>query len=69
MWLYNTGTTQFTTNPRIDLEKSSLFLLEGVFALWFDSPTSIRCYVYAKKKVDEITSGSVLLPLNQWVNL
>jgi hypothetical protein len=69
MWINNSGATKFNANPRTGIETSAFFILDGSFALWFDSVSSFRVYVYAKKNVDATSSPSVFLPLNQWVNI
>jgi hypothetical protein len=69
MWIRNEGDHKFTNNPRYGVEKHSFFKLDDSFALWFDSPTSFRVYVYSKSNVDEETSESCFLPLHQWVNI
>lgn len=33
-------------------------LLENVFALWYDSPTSFRVYVFASKDFNEESTNS-----------
>lgn len=33
-------------------------LLENVFALWFDSPTSFRVYIFASKDYNEESTNS-----------
>jgi len=41
-----------------------LLELEESFAIWFDSKTSFRVYVFAKDNEFETFTGSVFLPLN-----
>lgn len=69
MWVNNQGALKYSSNPRYGVETSQFFQLEGCFALWFDSPTSFRVYIYAKNNVDMTVSPSVFLPVNNWVNI
>ena len=43
--------------------------LDEVFAIWYDSPTSFRVYVYAKNNYEEVYSQAVFLPLYDWINI
>ena len=43
--------------------------LDESFALWYDSRTSFRVYVYAKRNYEETFSDPVFLPLFEWVNI
>lgn len=69
MWIKNEGGQTYSTNPRVGRDKHHLIWVEEAFALWFDSQSSFRVYVYSKERHFETFSGSVFLPLNEWVNI
>lgn len=68
-WMKNFGQHSFAKNPLSGREKNHLIKLDEVLAIYYDSPTSFRVYVYAKDNPFETTSDSVFLPLNEWVNI
>ena len=43
--------------------------LDECFAIWYDSLTSFRVYIYAKNNYEEVWSSPVFLPLYEWVNI
>ena len=69
MWIKNEGGHSHSTKQVIGRNDHHLFRLENAFALWWDSPSSFRVYVYTMNKVHEYSTSSVFMPLNQWVNV
>lgn len=65
----NVGGQTFSRSPGIGRNKHHLIHLEEAFAIWFDSKTSFRVYVFAKDNEFETWTDSVFLPLNQWTNI
>lgn len=47
-----------------------IFEIERSFAIWYDSPTSLRVYVFARNDYEEIyTTDRIYVPLNEWINI
>jgi hypothetical protein len=63
MWIKNEGGHRFTTNALEGRDAFHFFELEQSFALWWDSMTSFRVYIYAYRDYYEKSSYSVFLPL------
>ena len=64
LWLKNDGGHAFTTNALDGRDSYHFFRLEESFALWFDSLSSFRVYIYAEQNYYETSSTSVFLPLH-----
>jgi len=64
LWIKNVGGQTYSRSPGIGRNKHHLLELEESFAIWFDSKTSFRVYVFAKDNEFETFTGSVFLPLN-----
>ena len=60
MWFKSSGSHAFSETNQ---ESSSFFKLEKVMALWFNSPSSFRVYIYADKNYQEVVTGSVSIPV------
>jgi hypothetical protein len=69
MWVKSEGGHTYTTKQVIGRNNHHFFRLENAFALWWDSPSSFRVYVYTMLNVNEFSTQSVFMPLNQWVNV
>ena len=67
--MQNFGQHSFSTNPVSGRTKHHLIKVDESFAVWYDSKTSFRIYVYAKNNWEETFSDPVFLPLNDWVNI
>lgn len=50
------GAPTYHDDPLIGRDNSDFFKVEDVFALWFNTKTSFRVYVYALKGYDEFFS-------------
>ena len=68
-WLKNFGQHSYSTNPREGRELHHMIKIDECFAIWYDSKTSFRVYIYAKNNYEELYSSSVFLPLYEWVNI
>lgn len=64
MWVRPTGTHSYSTIEKQGITNQHFFLLEGVFALWWDSPSSFRVYVFASKDYLEESTSSVQVPIH-----
>jgi len=69
MWIKSEGGHANTTKQVLGRDNHHFFRLENAFALWWDSPSSFRVYVYTLLKQDEYSTKSVFMPLNTWVNV
>ena len=70
IWLRNSGTQNFSSDPKKGRTDNHIFEIVDAFAIWFDSPTSLKVYVYAVKDYLEIsTQESIVVPLHEWVNV
>jgi len=65
----STGNHAFSTKELDGISSRHFVLLENVFALWFDSPTSFRIYIFASKDYLEESTSSIMFPLHQWINI
>ena len=65
----NFGQHAFEPNPARGRENNHIFSLDECMALWYDSKTSFRVYVYAKNNFLETYSDPIFLPLNEWINI
>lgn len=65
----NMGAHASEPNPKIGREQNHIFSLDECFALWYDSETSFRVYVYAKTNIFETFSDPVFMPLYEWINI
>jgi hypothetical protein len=68
-WMKNYGSHAFSPNPRIGRDNNHIFRLDDSFALWYDSQTSFRVYVFAKDNWLETYSDPVFLPMHEWINI
>ena len=68
-WMINFGQHSYGQKPNEGRENNHLIKVDEAFAIWYDSPTSFRVYVYARKNYDEVYSSTVFLPLFEWVNI
>lgn len=68
-WMKNFGAHAYQSNPSLGRNQNHIFKLDECFALWYDSKTSFRVYVYARDNFYETYSDPVFLPLNEWVNI
>jgi hypothetical protein len=48
IWMKSSGTHEITTDAK-NWENCNFINLENIFALWFDSPSSFKVYVFATK--------------------
>ena len=64
MWVKNEGGHTYSTKQVIGRNNHHFFRLENVFALWWDSPSSFRVYIYTMLNVNEFSTPSVFMPLN-----
>lgn len=67
--MQNYGGHTFSRSPLEGRTKNHLIKLDDSFAIWYDSKTSFRVYVYAKDNWMETFSDPVFLPLNEWINI
>ena len=65
----NEGIGSFTQNPRNGRDTTHLIKIQETFAIWFDSQTTLRAYVFADDNFREYYSDPIFLPINQWINL
>lgn len=49
MWVRPTGTHGYSTIEREGITNLNFFLLDNVFALWWDSPTSFKVSIFSSK--------------------
>jgi len=49
MWIRSSGTHTYSTIEKEGYTNQHFLLLDGVFALWFDSPASFRVFIFAQK--------------------
>ena len=68
-WLKNFGQHSFSETPIEGRQQHHMLKINECFAIWYDSPTSFRVYIYAKNDYEEVYSQSVFLPLFEWVNI
>ena len=68
-WLKNEGIGTYSKNPKTGRDSTHLIKVEETFALWFDSQTTLRAYVYADANHFEYFSDPIFLPVDQWINL
>jgi len=67
--MQNFGQHSFSTNPAEGRDKHHMLKIDDVFAVWYDSRTSFRVYVFAKQNYEETYSDPIFLPLYEWVNI
>jgi hypothetical protein len=60
----STGNHAFSTKELEGTSNQHFVLLENVFALWFDSPTSFRVYIFASKDYFEESTSSISFPIH-----
>ena len=68
-WLINFGQHSYSETPIEGRTSNHMLKMEECFAIWYDSPTSFRVYIYAKNNYEEVYSPPVFLPLFEWVNI
>ena len=67
MWIKSEGGHDYSTKQVIGRDNHHFFRLENSFALWWDSPSSFRVYIYTLRHKDEFSTKSIFMPLNTWV--
>ena len=67
-WIKNEGIGTYSKNPKTGRDTTHLIKVEETFALWFDSQTTLRAYVYADANHFEYFSDPIFLPVDQWIN-
>ena len=68
-WMKNFGQHSFDSDPTRGREDNHFIRLDESFALWYDSRTSFRIYIYARDNFEETFSDAVFLPLYEWINI
>jgi hypothetical protein len=69
IWIRNSGKHSYSANPRDGRENHHFFELTNSFAFWWNSPDSFRVYIYANENPYEVQSGSIDVPLYEWINI
>lgn len=64
LWIRNQGNHMFTSDVNIGWSKYHFIKIHEVFALWYDSATSFKAYVFSDKDFNQYVSPSVFTPLH-----
>ena len=69
MWIRNYGQHTYSDDVKDGRENHHLFEVTDSFALFWDSPISLRVYIYARDNAYEFWTPPVSVPLRDWINI